>query len=168
MSKKFLIYDSSYSPDEIRKCFEEYSKYLDRMKNVFPPRALEFATAAWHWNGEDPRCPHDAWLEKLEITEESIEPAGSKRNLLIKAKFLGAYHDGIFTITYHDVRKYVLNNERLKYSVNLGNGHGDWLLDEVYLDDDNLVVHDIEFANNAQWKVYCGDLEYEWSSFSNP
>ncbi len=165
MSKKFLTYDSSTSLAEQRRCFDVYWNYLDRMKDVFPPRAFEFATAAWHWNGEDPRCPHDAWLEKLEITEESIEPAGSKRNLLIKAKFLGAYHDGIFTITYHDVREYVLSNEPLKYPVNPGNGHGDWLLDEVYLDDDDLVVHDIEFANNARWTIYCGELEHEWFPF---
>jgi len=167
MSKKFLTYDSSNSPSEIRQCLDEYLEYLGRMKGEFPSHALEFAAAAWHWDGSDPRCPHDAWLESFEMKEESIEPAGSKRNLLVKAKFLGAYHDGTFTITYHGVQKYILNKEPLEFPVNMGSGHGDWQLDEVYLDDDNVVVHDIEFSNNGRWTIYCGDIEYEWFPFGN-
>lgn len=162
MSKRFLNYDSSISPEDHRQCFEEYFAYLKEMKTRFPINAFDFASADWHWDASDPRCPHDAWLERLEIREVEIEKGSSKRDLVIEARFLGAYHDGYFTLKYHDVKKYNLDKASLEFPPNMGSGQGDWLIDEVYLDDDGLVIHDIEFANNGRWTIHCGDVEYTW------
>lgn len=163
MSKKFLNYDHTTTIADQRKCFDDYFHYLEEMRDSFPQNALAFASAKWHWDGADPRCPHDAWLEKVEIREIETEPGSSKRDLIIEARFLGAYHDGYFTLTYHDVKYYSLDKVQAEFSYNRGNGNGDWLLDEVYLDEKGLVFHDIEFANNCRWTIHCRDLEHTWT-----
>ena len=104
MKRKFLDYNASDTAEEIRKCFHNYAEYLTSVRDRFPANALQFALAEWHYNTEDPRCPHDAWLEILEITETSAEKGSSKRSMNIRASFLGAYHDGTITISYTNVQ----------------------------------------------------------------
>lgn len=158
---KFLNYSSTSSLDEIKACWNSYSEYLDRIDHLLPPKTRQFARAEWRLDWSDPRAPHDAWLEEFKIGETSETPGSSKRDIFIEARFLGAHHDGVFTLSYQDVRKYSLEKEPL-FEGKLGNGHGDWLLDEVRYDNDDLVVHEIVFSNNARWTISCKDIEYNW------
>lgn len=160
---KFLKYDASNTPEEIKDCFAKYAIYREQMRHSFPEKAFAFANADWHYKSDDPRCPHDAWLEVFSIEESSVSEGGSKRNMNIAARFLGAYHDGTFTLTYTDVRKYTLEKSRMSPEWNIGNAHGDWLYDEIYLAENDLVVHEIEFANNAHWTIHCKEIEYVWN-----
>lgn len=32
-------------------------------------------------------------------------------------------------------------------------GHGDWLIDEVRLSEEGLVIHEIEFSNGCSWVI---------------
>ena len=58
--------------DEIKRIseeFETYVNYLESIKDKIPPSVYEFATAEWHFNTRDARCPHDAWLEEIKFVE---------------------------------------------------------------------------------------------------
>jgi hypothetical protein len=168
--RKFLSYKTSDSPSAVKQCFDDYKKYLFSMRERFPENAFSFAQADWHYNPEDSRCPHDAWLEAMEIIEEKTSESSSKRNTNIKIKLLGAYHNGIITIFYKQVKYYCLGKFPYKDNDDFGlkkavNFHGDWLVDEIYLSEESLVIHDIEFANKVRWIIHCEDIEYNWNPF---
>jgi hypothetical protein len=68
--------------------------FADVDRTLLPSTAFVFATAAWHYDPQDPRCPHDAWLERL--TTEELAPNQEDvqhRYVAIHARLLGAYHD---------------------------------------------------------------------------
>lgn len=167
--KRFFKLKASDTPDKIKQCLDDYKKYLSSVKEQFPEKAFNFANAQWHYDTEDSRCPHDAWLEALEIYEEKIPESTSKRTTNIKISLLGAYHDGIITIIYERVSLYYLNKtpgENNRFGLMKGlNFHGDWLIDEIYLTNEGLIIHDIEFANDARWTIHCEDIDYNWNPF---
>ena len=164
-----MSFSGSDEPDKVRKGFDDYAEYLASVAGRFPVGALEFAQADWHYDTTDPRCPHDSWLETLEIKEKSIEPSGSQRIVAITATFLGAYHDGTFTLSYSNVSHYCFDkpsNVSHKF-LNLLKGHSDWLIDEMRLTDDGLVLHEIQFGSEAKWSICCEDVSYSWNQFPN-
>ena len=165
MDRRFLNFSSSSTPQEIKKCFESYADYLQENLHRFPAHAFRFASAEWHYDSGDPRCPHDSWLESLQILETGSETGDSRRSINITATFLGAYHDGTFTVTYTNVEDYRLDKLRVGNARNIGDGHGDWLIDEILVTDDGFVVHDIEFDNDNRWTICCEDIEYKWIPF---
>ena len=140
---------------------EQYYDYLRSACEKIPTSAREFALADWRMNAEDHRCPHDSWLEDIKIFESSAGERKQHRFSQIEIKLLGAYHDGFLFLSYKNVKKYSLNNN------NDSNGHGDWLYDEVRLSENDSVLHEIEFANGAIWKIECEDIEFEWMQFEN-
>jgi hypothetical protein len=89
----------------------------------------------WYAGPEDHRCPHDAWVEAVTISETASGDRHEKRELEIRMRLLGAYHDGIIEFTYKQVENYSL--QALKAS----GGHGDWLRDEVEERDGSIQIH---------------------------
>lgn len=167
MKRRFLSFSSSTEPEEIQKGFDDYAKYLASVADRFPANALAFARAEWHYQTSDPRCPHDAWLETLEVAEKSLQPGGSQRIITITATFLGAYHDGTFTLSYSNVSHYRFDkpsNASHKFLSGL-KGHSDWLIDEMSLTDDGHVLHEIDFGSLATWSVCCEDVSYSWNAY---
>ena len=51
------------SYEEWQSGWSAYRAYLDSVKGQLPRAAYEFAAAAWHYDFEDHRSPHDGWLD---------------------------------------------------------------------------------------------------------
>lgn len=51
--------------ERFNKKWSDYFAYLKNIKSQIPKSAYEFATANWHYNPSDSKCPHDAWLEDI-------------------------------------------------------------------------------------------------------
>jgi hypothetical protein len=148
--------------------FKAYQKELRSQEKRMPRRAYEFATADWHYDHNDPRCPHDAWVDSLEVSEPSSGERSEVRSLEIRVELLGAYHDGRIRLTYSGVRQYSLFQPRHEVRVPApSRGHGDWLVDEISVSSSSrpehlLVVHEIVFANGGTWTIESADILYEW------
>jgi len=160
---RFLNNKDSATPQEISMCFDAYARHLDEKKGVFPQNAFEFASSTWHYDPTNSKCPHDAWLRKLEIVEKGVPRHSDNRTLNIRIVLLGAYHDGFITLKYSNVHSYSLEKPKFRTSVRSeGPSHGDWLFDEISLNDEALVCHEIEFANASPWIIVCEDIQYSW------
>jgi len=61
--------DSEYV--QVQRQWVAYERYLASQKERLTTSAYEFATADWHYNPQDHRCPHDSWVESLIVTEHS-------------------------------------------------------------------------------------------------
>lgn len=142
-----------------RQRFAEYAQYLDSIKERLPASARAFALADWHYDSSDPRCPHDAWVEALTISEPATGDRSQHRRVAIEIRLLGAYHDGHIRLSYHDVRSYTLDKPARSVP---NEGHGDWIVDEVRLSDSGLVLHEIVFIPRCRWLIECRDIEYRW------
>lgn len=130
-----------------------YQEYLAINRQRIPVSAYEFATANWHYDFRSHQCPHDAWVESVKLLEKASGKRSEVRELQIKLRLFGAYHDGYIEIEYVGVKKYDISAEL--------SCHGDWLYDEVRLAEDGSVIHEIEFSN-AHWLVECRDIQYKW------
>jgi hypothetical protein len=153
--------------NEQRARYEAYQAYLQSASKRMPARAFEFASAPWHYDPVDHRCPHDAWLESISIVEPSAGARHETRRIEIRMELLGAYHDGRIRITYPGVRGYSLfQPSDHNVPVHAG-GHGDWLVDEISVSDRSrpemlLVVHEVVFSMEGSWTIEAEDVVYEW------
>ena len=111
--------------------------------------------ADWYHDFQDHRCPHDAWVESITVSEPSSGERHERRSLDIRVRLLGAYHDGIIEFTYHGVRRYSLEGSQQR-------GHGDWLSDKVETTDDDVLVHTVRLADGAV-RIEAQDAEYKWT-----
>jgi hypothetical protein len=145
------------SDEEWQYGWTAYRAYLESVKSQLPQSAYEFATASWHYNFEDHRSPHDAWLEAVEIREPSSGERREKRSIEIIARLLAAYHDGHIELKYSDVVTYSVAS-----GVTDGSGHGDWLYDEIRLSTQGHILHEIEWSHGGLWLIECGDVVYRW------
>ena len=121
----------------------------------------DFATAAWYRDPSDHRCPHDAWLEAIEISEPATGERKEKRRTAITIRLLGAYHDGEIVYRYSGVSSYAIGGAASK------DGIGDWLRDEVSVCDVGLLRHRITWcigpATESAWEIVAEGISYEWN-----
>ncbi len=166
----FLLQAAFLSPkstEEITVLYKKYRDYLESVKGRIPKAAFSFATADWHYNHEDHRCPHDSWLETLTIDEPASGKRSEIRDIKIHARLLGSHHDGHIELTYEKVKSYSLNTPfEFKMPPRVDVGHGDWLIDEIRLSDNGFVVHEIVFSRGSRWIIECEDILYEWKPIS--
>lgn len=141
--------------------FDEYKSYLKSISNRLPASTREFALADWHFDTKNSKCPHDAWLEHLKIYEDATGERRQNRIANIEIKLLGAWHDGYLILKYKNVANYSLSKSDSWKS------HGDWLYDEVRSSENDLVLHEIEFAGQTEWLIECEDIEFVWEPFKN-
>jgi len=161
--------------EELKSAWKAYYIYLESVKDRLPKTAYEFATAPWHFfNPEhlldysDPRthmAPHDAWLEVATIAEPSSGDRSQNRSIDISVRLLGSYHDGHIELAYSEVQSYTMiaNPDRRK----VGEGHGDWLYDEIRLSERGYLLHEIEWEG-CDWLIECKDFSYKWLPFDKP
>lgn len=136
---------------------DDYLQYLNETADRFPPGVREFALANWHFDFKHHQCPHDSWLEKIVITEIASGERRQVRASEISATFFGAYHDGYFDLVYKGVSSY-----SLEFSGAHGRrGHGDWIVDEMTINDKGTVHHEIKFSE-AMFSIDCVDFKYHW------
>lgn len=149
--------------EEIKSHFEEYYRYLRNSRDKMPSSAFEYAVATWHYDANDHRCPHDSWLETLEIVELSSGERSEIRRVDIRMSLLGAYHDGYINLTHKNVTSYCLEKVHgATPGTSAPAGHQDWLIDELRLSDRGKVVHEILFSGNSHWIIECEDVIYQW------
>lgn len=161
-------YDASLA--EIDARFRAYRASIESasQRKRMPSRALEFAVASWHYDHNDHRCPHDAWVESIRINEPSSGTRREIRSVDIRIELLGAYHDGHIVLTYPGVRMYSLF-QPLGPGLHppLHRGHGDWLIDEISPSNNGnpeapLIVHEIVFSGGGLWTIEADDIIYQW------
>jgi hypothetical protein len=144
---------------DARRAFERYREYLDRHRARFPPSAYALATSDWYFDFSDHRCPHDAWLESVQLVEPSSGQRAENRYVSLTVRLLGAYHDGHIELHYPRVSAY-----RFDVSA-LADGHRDWRYDELRVDDAGSVEHEIEWAGRdtiGRWCIVASDVEHRW------
>lgn len=137
-------------PDE-----ERWQRLAEHVSSLpLPARAKDFAASEWHYNPQDHRCPHDAWIQQISVVEHRQQNERDIRPVQLELRLLGGYHDRVLTITYFDVKEYWIEaTPQARYR-----GHGDWLYDEVDMVEGN-VVHSIEF-DRALLRIVCVDFDY--------
>ena len=154
------------SIEESEALFERYYEYLESVKERMPREAYSFAAADWHYDHDDPRCPHDAWVETLVVAEVASGTRAEIRDLEIRVRLLGAWHDGHIDLTYTKVQSYLFDTPRnLEYPMRSSKGHEDWIFDEMRLSDLGNVVHEVQFSGGSSWLIECEDLIYRWMPF---
>jgi hypothetical protein len=120
----------------------------------------EFSKEAWYSDPGDHRCPHDAWLESVEVREPAKGDRSQHRRTAITLKLLGAYQDGWIILTYSGVRSHTLTLYQCDQGV------GDWLRDEFSPSSAGLICHRITWCSGAagtsQWLIEAEDVKYEW------
>jgi hypothetical protein len=120
-----------------------------------------FVRENWYLNPRDHRCPHDAWLEAVEVYEPAEGARREARRSSIKITLLGAYHDGHIILRYVGVSNYSLAGSRCE------RGHGDWLADKLEQGVDGRLIHEIiwrglEIGTESRWRIEAEDVTYEW------
>ena len=148
-------------PETVVASFERYRSYLAANADRFPPSALALALSDWYFDPRDHRCPHDAWLENLAISEPAAGDRNEKRVTEIRTRLLGAYHDGVIDLHYLGVISYSLS------SSSVGRGLGDWRYDEFRLHPNGHLIHEIEWAGfpgeaGSRWLIEATDVDFEW------
>jgi hypothetical protein len=135
--------------DAFQERWDEIHRYNTEVEARLPLGAKEFALAEWHYNANDPRCPHDSWIRLIEI--KPYDPKAEARSARIE--LLGAYHDRMISFDYLDVRDFSIEGQIMPAS----RQEADWLYDEVHLCDSGTVEHVIEFQLSVI-RVECADL----------
>jgi hypothetical protein len=151
--------------EDVTAAFARYKQYLQASRDRFPPAAYALATSDWYFDFTDHRCPHDAWVERLDLTEAPAAKGNGQRSISLCLRLLGAYHDGHIEFRYPDVRSYALTFEPS------GGGHRDWRYDELRVSDEGNVLHEIEWWHAdkiGHWLIEAADLEFRWLPKSEP
>jgi hypothetical protein len=142
-----------------------YREYLFAQRAVLPSAAFEFATALWHYDANDNRCPHDAWVESVAVLETGSGARSASRNLELRVRLLGAYQDGHIELRYPGLVSYSLSQPEV--DPNFGaHGHGDWLTDEIAVvrgrAEQTLIEHRVVWSEGGAWVIRAADVQYDW------
>ncbi len=144
--------------DPMRERWDAIASYNRTIESGLPEGARDLALADSHYNATDPRCPHDSWLQSVEITTES----SSSEITGIRMKLLGAYHDRTLPLDYSGVREFSVFGQ-----IVLSNGRNqNWLYDEIQLCNSGTVEHLIEFEQFVI-RVECCDLHLSFTPITS-
>ncbi|OZG71099.1 hypothetical protein BTA51_22220 [Hahella sp. CCB-MM4] len=139
--------------------FKKYREYLEANREQFPHNAFSLANSSWYFDFSHHQCPHDSWLENISIFENASGARSEVRQTAIRLRLLAAYHDGFIELSYPCVFSYKLESH------GDGNGHSDWLYDEIRLSENGHVLHEIEWAgmsHTSHWLIESNDIEFSW------
>lgn len=142
---------------DVVQAFENYRNYLDSCRDKFPKSALSLATSDWYFNFEDHRCPHDAWLEGITVSESKSDDVEGLRLVSITILLLNAYHDGEIEFVYPNVYSYSIE------ATHSQQGHDDWRYDEFRMSERGSLIHEIEWAgyeSGHRWVIESDDVTF--------
>ena len=154
----FILADQRHTYEQVTASFLRYRKYLAENRTNFPPGALELAASEWYYDPKDRRCPHDAWLDSVAITE-SASSGKDGRTVAIRVRLLGAYHDGYIEFFYPRVYRYHFALE------DAAGSHRDWRYDEFRLSETGHLLHEIEWNGPqavGRWLIEASDVVHAW------
>jgi hypothetical protein len=156
---KFGTWDAS----NVEEYFKAYAEYLETVRSSLPDSAFSFAAAPWHYQFQDHHCPHDGWVEHMKVWELASGERKQHRQIQIDLRVLGAFHDGYLDLQYKNVSSYTLSGQpHGNHHGPTRLGHGDWLIDEVRLSENHLVLHEILFSDRGRWLIEASDILWEW------
>jgi len=144
---------------DVGAAFQRYREYVERLRQDFPRGAYSLATSDWYY-ADDHRCPHDAWLEEVTLSETATGPRHEVRSVTMRIRLLGAHHDGHIELRYPKVFRYQLELDPAL------DGHRDWRYDEFRLTQDGNVLHQIEWWSLGaigHWLIEASDVEFGWT-----
>jgi hypothetical protein len=147
--------------NDVVLAFKRYRAYLEQAYKGFPVSAYELATSEWYFDFTNHKCPHDAWLKEVVISESPMNTDHKRRKVSLKIQLLGAYHDGVIEFFYPMVYSYQL------FAYDSRPGHCDWQYDEFRVSDSGSLIHEIEWAgrkNIGRWLIEANDVHYNWLS----
>lgn len=147
--------------DDATASLSRYQAYVEATGAAFPRGGFKLATSDWYFNPLDHRCPHDAWLESIVISEPARGERSELRGTSIRMRLLGAYHDGHIEFYYAQVFRYAI------CSPSSARGLGDWRCDEFRATPDSHLIHEIEWAGlphseSSRWTIEAADVEFQW------
>ena len=153
----FILAATRDPSEDVVGLFRAYQEYLVANRERFPRSAFALATSEWYSDFRDPRCPHDAWLEQVRIEEPATGERQEVRQIAIRVRLLGAYHDGYIELYCPAVSRYALDvYER-------AGGHRDWRYDEFRVTDAGRLIHEIEWwgaVAAGRWIIEASDVEF--------
>ena len=158
--------ESGDTPEDFQQAWNSYQEYLQSVQHKLPPSVYEFAGAEWRYSFNDSRSLHDAWVESVIIEERTLTEDYHSRHLEIRVLLLGPYQDGNILLAYQGVHSYSMQKRRKERPFYApGQSHGDWLVDEIRLSENELILHEIELVLGT-WLIECENLSYEWQPFA--
>ena len=97
-----MKYNKAYTEGVI---FEKYLEYLDTIKEKLPKDLFEFVSDS---NRHDlyEKSLHDSWVKSVECSH-NFETRTADITLIL----LGAYHDRIFRLCFHNVSQYKISQQ---------------------------------------------------------
>jgi|HubBroStandDraft_3_1064219.scaffolds.fasta_scaffold147629_2 hypothetical protein len=134
--------------DGIRERWEAIHRYNATIADRLPVGAKTLAFAEWHYNASDPRCPHDSWIQSIEL--KTADTFNDLRGVLLLV--LGAYHDRLISFDYSGVTDFEIQGQLVH-----GPRRLDWLYDELHLTESGEVEHLIELEL-CVIGIRCADL----------
>ncbi|MFZ6709581.1 hypothetical protein [Undibacterium sp. TC9W] len=137
--------------------FSSYQRYLQEHRDLFPPDVYAFAIDTGNYDLRSHQSLHDAWLERFCISEPASGERSEIRAIQIEASFLGPYHDLKIHLVYSGVIEYsIVTPQDFAHPPFATIGHGDLLIHEVSLTDDNqAVVHEWYFSRGSVFRIVC-------------
>jgi hypothetical protein len=144
---------------DVTGSYKRYLEYLHEQQHLLPASAFALATATWYYDTGSHRCPHDAWLESITITEHSTGTRSEQRHTSIRIRLLAASHDAFIEFFYPQVFSYSLLNPAS------ARGLGDWCYDEFRVSPTGHLLHEIEWAGfphqgGSRWIIEASDVEF--------
>jgi hypothetical protein len=143
---------------------EAYAAYLKTIAEFLPAETREFVLSDWYYDFSNwDKCPHDAWVESVEVFENFSGERKEQRNIGIRIRLLASSHAGHILFTYENVFGYEL---KFSPSIRRWDGklvlpkHEDWMCDEISLNSRGHVVHEILFSSGCVWKIEAERISY--------
>jgi hypothetical protein len=133
---------------------DDYFAYIESCGKM-DPATRDFAIDRSRYDLSSHGSLHDAWLDRLSLTEDASGSRHQIRPLGAVLEFLGPYHDRRFRFTYSGVKKYLMAGNAPS------NGHGDLLMHEFSLDDRELITHEMIFSSGSSLLLVFERLEFE-------
>jgi hypothetical protein len=137
--------------------FDKYFDYIESIKARLPKHVYDFASNYKYYNLTDHSSLHDAWLEYFNIREIAEGDRSEIRRIEIESSHLGPFHDCRINIIYKDVQSFSINTVHPPLSSN-GQAHGDLIMHEVRLEDNEILVHEIIYSTESVYIVKCRDI----------
>ena len=137
---------------------QEYSAQVDLWKDDLPTSAYEYAKAAWHYDMQDARCIHDAWLVSCVFREASLQkPHAKPAGFDIDISFLTGLEDRVLKFSYKNIIQYSLESPSQSQT------HSQVYFDEIRLSERKIMIHEILFMSNARWIIESNDFSFSFS-----
>lgn len=140
----------------------EYQEYIKTRISEFPKGAQSFLAASSYFDFDDEKCPHDAWIENINITEQKLQDCSREVNIYLK--ILGNKHNGFIHIDYLNVTSYLCDFFGDKSVTK--KWHGDWIVDEMLILPNGKLQHEI-YLRAARLLIVFHDIHYNWKIKAN-